>query len=101
LVRRLGRHALVDIRRTDAAYELAAGCVAGHDRVLAGRLWELGDGELAHVEPQVRFARRGIRAVALEAALREDRADVPVVVDCVGGKGAELGVLRGTTAENT
>src|SRR6185436_7288980 len=42
LVRRLGRHALVDIRRTDAAYELATGCVAGHDRVLAGRLWELG-----------------------------------------------------------
>ena len=65
--------------------------IARHDRVLARCLGQLGDGELAQIEPQPRFARRRVGAVTLEAVLRQDRADVPVVVDLVGAKPARSG----------
>ncbi len=92
LVRRLGRHALVDVRRANPVHELAAIRIARHDRALARCLRQLGDGELAQIEPQPGLPRRRVGAVTLEAVLGEDRADVPVVVDRVGRESAEIGV---------
>ena len=51
------------------------------------------------VEPQAGLARRRVGAVTLEAVLRQDRADVPVVVDLVGRERAEIGVRRGAAVE--
>ena len=86
LVRRLGRHPLVGIARRNPADELAALRVPRHDRELALRLGQLRRRDLGDVEPQLRLARGRVRAVALEAVLREDRPNVPVVVDLVGAQ---------------
>jgi hypothetical protein len=44
----------------------------------------LGERVIAHVEPEFRFSRRRVRAVALEAFVRKDRSDVPIVFELRG-----------------
>src|SRR5262249_10248691 len=68
----------------DARPHLAALGVAGLDRH-AGLA--LGERPLGDVEAQPALARLGVEAVAGEAGVREDRADVAVEVDA-GGVGA-------------
>ena len=73
--------------------------IAGHDRVATWRFGQLLHGELADIEPQTRFARRRIGAMTLETVLREDRTDVPVVVDLVGRQRAQVWVRPRAAAE--
>ncbi len=74
-VRLARRHALVGVARRDAADQLAFVGLVRHDD--SGLI----DGDFAHVETQVCLARTFVRAVADEAAIGQDRADVEVVVE--------------------
>jgi hypothetical protein len=75
------RHHDVGIVRRDSLDQLAARRVARHDRELSRRVRQLSDRRFAQVEPKPGFARVRIRTVAPEAVVRQDRANVPVVVD--------------------
>ena len=69
------RHDLIVIVRQDARHERTLVRLPRHDRRFL-RLATL-QRRLALIEPQLRLARRTVRAVAVEAVLRENRADVP------------------------
>ena len=64
------RHELVLVRGDDAFDERADLGLAGDERFL-------GQGGLAHVEPELGLAVRFVLAVAAEAVVREDGEDVP------------------------
>src|SRR6185295_6566796 len=80
LARLARRHDVVDFLRRDALPELALRQVARNE----GRLARLRGsvGAVAEIQAQVALADAG--AVALDAVLGEDRADVPVELDAVG-----------------
>ena len=72
------RHHRVGIGRVGARDERALGRLAGDDGIVL-------DGDFAFVEAEVGLAGGAVGAVAGEAVLREDRADVAVVLELVGG----------------
>ena len=81
LVGRHGRHHIVLIRSVDAPDQFAAVGIPRHDRVALARSFKTLKRELRRVEPKAGLASFRVRAVALEAVLRKDRPDVPVVAD--------------------
>ena len=83
---RLGRrHHHLRVAAVDASHQLAAIRVAGHHRP-ASR-FEPGQRRLADVQPQPRLTRLVVGTVALEAAIRQQGADVEVEVHHVGHAG--------------
>ena len=72
------RHHHGRVRAQDAADELALAGVAGHHRPMAGG--QRGKRALFRVEAQAALARAVVRAMALEALVRQDRPHVEVEV---------------------
>jgi len=72
------RHVLFRVVGRDAIDQFARLGIARHDGLL-------GDGDLALVEAELGFALAGVRAVAGEAVIGEDGADVAVEFDAGGG----------------
>ncbi len=82
---RLGRrHDLGRVVRRDPTVQHAARQVSGPDRMGALLSLQHREGALLGIEPELRFARVGVRPVTGEAPVREDRLDVPVELDLVG-----------------
>ena len=84
LVRIGRRHDLVGIGADDAEPRFGVGDVAGHESAEAVAI---NGGGVELVEAELGFAVGGITAVAGEAVVREDGADVLVVGDGLGGAG--------------
>src|SRR5262249_17000301 len=80
---RLGWHPLGLILSGDPPVELAGLEVARHDG--AGARLVRPEGPLLGVEPQTGLAVPGVGAMALEALVRQDRPDLEVEVDSLGG----------------
>src|SRR5262249_48319336 len=72
-----GRHDLAGVFGEDACDELALARLARDEGTS-------GDGNVPNVEAKFGLARRTVRAVASEAVLGQDWADVPAVTDWVG-----------------
>src|SRR4051812_40648060 len=72
------RHAGRFIRGADAGEEAAVGRVAGADDVVRGAL---GEEPFVGIEPEVGDAALVVGAVACEAVVRENGADVAVEID--------------------
>src|SRR5262249_5815168 len=80
LLRLRGRHDLVGVCRGDAGEELALVRLARHDG-------PPGDGNVTNVDTEPGLAGRTVRAMASEAVLGQDRANVTAITGRVGGGG--------------
>lgn len=79
MVRR--RHAVV-VAAGDAGDDFACLGITGSDRAVAVAV---RNGRIADIQPEVGFACAGIGAMTGEAAVREDRPDIAIELDGVGG----------------
>ena len=69
------RHEILGILRGDAGDDLTLSGITGHDRVVSS---QIGPGPLWGVETQFGLAVILIGAVAVEAVVGQNRADVPI-----------------------
>ena len=102
------RHQVVLVAGGDAGEQLAPGRFAGNHRRVAV---EIGHYSFACVEPETGLAMIGIRPVAGEAVVGEDRADIAVKLNLTGFRqpGGEddrkqqekLGLFLGNHAEHS
>ena len=74
------RHHVIRVRGEDAHDQFALLGLAGNDRAFAQR-------DFAVIEAQLGFALVRVRAVAMKAVLRKDRANVAIEVDALGRAG--------------
>ena len=81
------RHHHLGVGAGDAADQFAAAGPAGDDGAAAGG--EIAEGAVLLIEAEAGFADAVVRTVALEAAVREDRADVEVEIDALRHAGDE------------
>ena len=77
------RHLLVGVMRQQTLQDLALLRLAGDDR---GDAFVGLDRVIADVKPQAGLAVLRVLTVAVEAVLREDRPDVAVEADVLGGE---------------
>jgi len=75
------RHSLVRIVAGNSSIQFALFRVAGLDRTITS---QVGQCTVLGIQSQIRLARLRVRAVALEASIREDRANVTAEVDFGG-----------------
>ena len=95
LVRVRRRHQVVGVFGEDALHQLALVGLAGNEGLLR-------DGVLAHIEAELGLALLLVGAVAEEAVVGKDRADVAVVIHLLragGGRGDGSG-QQGDGSEN-
>ena len=78
-----GGHHLVAILAPDPVVQFALFQFAGDD---PGVAIDTGEGLLPGIEAEFRLLVACVRAVALEAAIREDGPDVTIEVDFPGGR---------------
>ena len=86
LVRRLRRHALVDVRSNGCGARARCGSGRRARSRTCPAFRAARPSRARRYRAASRLARRRVGAVALEAVLRQDRPDVPVVVDLVGAQ---------------
>jgi hypothetical protein len=85
-------HLVAEVRGGDAPEEFGLVGFAGDDREGALGIVEWGVGAIGDIETEVGFPVVGVGAVAFEALIREDGADVEVKADLFRGVGVGAGV---------
>src|SRR5882724_1825569 len=77
-MRSRGRHDIIGFGRENSAHEHALLRFAGDDRMLVGILAR-SVGTRGIVETQFRLPAARVRAMALEATVRQDRPDIAII----------------------